>query len=199
MNQKCSLIVLLLSLSFNLNAQNELENFSGIQIKNFIYLTFTLKAGITCNGLVIERSSDSTGFTEVGNIAGVCGSSSSSETYTFEDYSPLKNGPNYYRLNLGNFGYSKSIVVNFFSFQEEGVFVYPNPVVSQSTFYFKNPEREDHTLFIYDEKGKIKKTIPFKDEIMLLKSEEFNKGYFYYQLINDKTQKKVASGKILFL
>lgn len=174
-------------------------NFSGTQIDNYIYLTFTLEAGITCNGLVIERSTSTNGFAEVGNIPGVCGSASSSETYTFSDSLPLINGINYYRLNLGNLGYSNAIGVSFYKFDAAGVSVFPQPVIDQGTIYFSNSKVEKHQLFIYNHQGLVFQEAGNTGNTFVLKRRKFASGIYFFKLVNEKSREVRGIGKILFL
>ncbi len=79
-------------------------NFSLFENNGKVYLNWSIVSGSTCNGIQIYRSTDSVMFTQVGNIPGICGSSSSAISYNFIDDNPVKNKVNYYRLELGNNG-----------------------------------------------------------------------------------------------
>jgi len=189
---------LLISVSFRCEAQNELLSFSGVQVSDHVQLTFTMRAGITCNGLVIEHSSSPAGFTEAGNIPGVCGSASEDLTYTFNDNMPLVNGVNYYRLNLGNLGYSDVIQVDFFRYDENGIVVFPNPATDEAVIYFLNPAKGEHTVMIYDATGKRKKKFITRADKIRLERGSFNSGVFFIEIFRNSDRKIVGTAKVVF-
>ncbi|MEO8088169.1 MAG: T9SS type A sorting domain-containing protein [Bacteroidota bacterium] len=129
--------------------------FSPEQVESHILLNFTISAGNTCNGIQIYRSTDSVNFEEIGDIQGICGSSDHNESYNFNDASPVKNKINYYRLQLGNLGYSNIIKIEFIDFSTTGFVLYPNPLNEHSKIYYANSSRETMSLQIFSASGSI--------------------------------------------
>ncbi len=87
--------------------------FTAQQWGNHVVLSFTLRAGMQCWDVQIQRATDGLPFQTIGIIPGVCGSSSSEETYRFVDSMPVPNATNYYRIDLGWAGLSQSVSVYF--------------------------------------------------------------------------------------
>ena len=86
-----------------------LQDFSGYQQDSKITLRWTFRSGSLCEGTQIERSADGLTFNKIGEIPGICGNPGSAFTYTFVDSFPNVNTVNYYRLELGNFGFTSII------------------------------------------------------------------------------------------
>src|ERR1041385_7420535 len=103
-----------------------------------IILSWTIKSGSTCNGIGIQRSGNDTAFTEIGHIAGDCGNLTEPVPFTFTDESPLENRINYYRLQLGTYGYTKSISTEFIKLSEGKYLIRPNPVRDNAIINFQN-------------------------------------------------------------
>lgn len=110
------LIALLSLISLILQAQQVhpiVSGFSGINVRNTIRLNWTIIGGNTCNGTLIQRSSDGNTFETIGEIAGICGSPEVDVPYVFIDENPEANQTNYYRLELGSQGFTTPLKVDF--------------------------------------------------------------------------------------
>ena len=91
-----------------------LNDFAGFQQDKNIHLSWTFTSGSQCNGTRIYRSQDGVIFQELGRISGICGASETPVTYSFIDSIPLPNTINYYRLELGNQGFSTTLAIEYF-------------------------------------------------------------------------------------
>jgi hypothetical protein len=131
----------------------ELEQFSVYEVNGKAYLYWVITAGTSCNGIAVERSETNAGFQEIYDIPGVCGSVSSLQAYDFTDQSPVFNKPSYYRLRLGNGGYSPTAMITIFSVSDEGYIVRPNPVNNISRIYFENKKGEEKTWQLFSSSG----------------------------------------------
>lgn len=105
----------------------ELINFNGYNKQNkYSQLKWTTANELNNVRFIIERSSNTTDFSEIGSVQGNSSSSTKNE-YTFNDNSP-QNGANFYRLKQvdanGNIKYSSVVEV---SFNLNVLYVYPNP------------------------------------------------------------------------
>ena len=108
-------VIFALSLTMTGWAQHPLlSNFTGFQQDENIQLSWTFASGSQCNGTRIFRSNDGEMFQEIGRIPGVCGASETPVTYTLTDSLPLPNTVNYYRLELGNQGFSTTLTIEYF-------------------------------------------------------------------------------------
>jgi len=147
------LLIAVLSGAEIIHAQTDaLSQFTAFQQGSSIQLSFTFKGGNTCLGTDIQRAPDSIHFTTIGSIAGICVSTDKEENYTFEDKMPLVNQQNYYRLILGQLGYSESISVHYLDYNDD-VLIFPNPVTESTLLYFPNEKNELITVKIFDISG----------------------------------------------
>jgi hypothetical protein len=148
-------LFLLIFTALNSPAQNEgiLDKFNGIGNNGLVYLDWVITSGRTCDGTRIFRSTDSLTFIQIGDIQGICGSDSSPQPFSFIDENPVKNKTNYYRLELGNNGYSDIVAVEIIDLGNEGYQVRPNPVMTQAKIYFENDVHAKYQLRLYDQGG----------------------------------------------
>src|SRR5687768_12462136 len=92
-------LLLLMSITFR-QAQGSpiLGKFSLSESNGQVALDWQIVAGSTCNGIQIYRSTDAVQYSQIGNIAGICGSITEAVNYFFTDTTPVKNAINYYYL-----------------------------------------------------------------------------------------------------
>jgi hypothetical protein len=131
-----------------------LDGFTGVPQAGQIQLRWVISAGQTCNGTFIERSTDTLNWQNIGDIPGVCGSSSAAVPYNFIDDSPETNTINFYRLELGGQGYSPVIAIPYYDYSQKGYVVIPNPARESTKFYFSTSETEEFTIALFDINGK---------------------------------------------
>jgi hypothetical protein len=148
-----SLIVLIFHLAGKSQPHTLLLDFSGYQQDDRLVLRWTFRSGSLCEGTRIERSADGLAFNLVGEIPGICGNPGSAFTYTFTDSLPKANALNYYRLELGNFGFTSTISVDFIKAGSNGFVVMSNNS-GQTDILFQNPSGRKATAIIYSSLGK---------------------------------------------
>jgi hypothetical protein len=94
---------------------------------NSVLVSWSTEQEVNSSYFSVERSSNGSGFTDIGTVAAK-GNSAIVSTYSFTDNS-AQNGVNYYRLKMvdldGSFVYSQVSVVN--SELVQNVKVFPNP------------------------------------------------------------------------
>jgi hypothetical protein len=165
--------------------EDPLLQFSAMQIENRVQLSFTISAGNTCNGIIIYRSVDSLNFSEIGDIQGVCGSTDKDETYSFTDYSPGKNATNFYRLQMGTLGYSRSIALFFIELTGNKALVFPNPVTDESEIFFLNPSRDELRLKVF---GRDLRLVYESEQSRMnsfrIDGNKFTPGLYFYTIEN---------------
>jgi hypothetical protein len=128
-------LMVLLITAGNAYAQFELNYFFANQFNNKVELSWEVKQGSTCNGMQIERSTDSVNYSFIGEIPGVCGSTASAQKFQFTDISPMPFQKNYYRIIAGTGErFYKSV---FFSYVKESFVMVPNPVRITDMVYFE--------------------------------------------------------------
>lgn len=148
-----SLITLIFPLSGKSQPHTLLLDFSGYQQDNQLVLRWTFRSGSLCEGTRIERSSDGLTFNLIGEIPGVCGSPGSAFTYNYIDSFPNVNSVNHYRLELGNFGYTTTISVEYIKANSSGFVVMSNNS-GQTDILFQNTPGRKATVIIYNSIGK---------------------------------------------
>jgi hypothetical protein len=155
------LLLLFCSIPVGIGAQenNALSYFYAKQIGDSVVLSFEMRAGVTCNGIGIQRRVGEQSADYVGFIAGVCGNEESAESYIFVDANPIKNQRLYYRLFLGEVGFSQEIEVFVPEYLEAGYTLAIEPNSQQWAIYFRNPLDNDVLLEIYSASGQLKTSL----------------------------------------
>ena len=179
------LILLLISSNFAFAQGQIVSSFKGAQINSIIHLEFTIIAGQTCNGIVIERSTDSLNFLMIGEIAGVCGSIDDPVNYAFDDTSPIANADNFYRLAPGNAGWSEVIKVHFDDKANVDYLILPNPFNDYATISFQNPLNKNEQWIIYNAAGNFVNEGFARSNTFILMKNNLNPGLYILRLITD--------------
>lgn len=117
-------------------------------------ISWTLFSGFTCQGTVLEHSTDSVNYKAIWDEPGVCGNLSSAQSYGFKHDITL-NGKHYYRLFLGNRGYSKVFWVERTAATSGNVQIQPHPVREGSKIIFPNPAFDTFSIKIFNSQGAI--------------------------------------------
>ena len=173
-----------------------LRNFSLSKIGDSVLLKWTIKQGETCNGIQVERSSDNLNFQEVGNIPGVCGSPDFAQTFEFLDTNPVVNTTNYYRLVLGNTGYSEVRSIEVIALNEDGILVLPNPASESTTVYFKNDFNKLYTLKLFSSAAKLILEMEGSGQSFPVNTSILDAGVYVFRISQDGEQSE-ANGKIV--
>ena len=150
------LLFLFLLQHLQVSAQTDtvFANFSGQQAGDEVVIYFTVRGGIQCTDVRLERSNDQQNFQVIYELPGVCGNPTKDESYILTDNSPIANITNYYRLEMGSLGiYSAIIDVDFFKYTSGEIIIQPNPC-TQCSIYFPNRRRENCSISLYDYHGK---------------------------------------------
>lgn len=195
---KLVICILLQLATANVFAQHNpiLENFTIIEDNGKVFLNWTIISGSTCNGIQIYRTSDGINFLEIGNIAGVCGSSSSAINYNFTDNDPEKNKINSYRLNLGGNGTSEILTIEIIDIANGGYQIRPNPVIDKAKIYFHNNTKHQHQLYIYNLIGIQVYYLKTNEDFFELNGTTFRPGVYLFTIVTEENLLK-ASGRIM--
>jgi hypothetical protein len=174
-----------------------LSKFFAVQVDDQVLLRWTIEKGNTCEDTYVERSQDGIYFERIGLIGGICGSPDASITYDFYDSLPLLNRDNYYRLMLGQYGFTSIKSVEFINYSDKGFILGPNPFTDFTTFRFENEKNEEFTIIISDIMGrKLYQSSTTSNEIVIRKND-LGSGLFLYRLL--KTGNVISEGKLLSL
>lgn len=198
--RKNRLLILLILSSFQYTvAQTSiLSFFSGSEINGTVYLSWQIVAGSTCNGIQIYRSTDNVSFVEIGDIPGICGDLTSPQDYDFTDFSPIKNSINYYRLELGNNGFSQVLSIEVIDIAKNGFQVRPNPANGPSKILFENYNSELHNLTIYNTLSELVFSTSGKEDFFEFDASTFHSGTYYFTIAIEGSNVKLQ-GKVMVI
>ncbi len=132
-----------------------LNTFSATETNGKVYLNWVIASGNTCDGVRVFRSADGINFDQIGEIAGICGSPYSAVSYEFWDTMTLLNTISYYKLELGNLGFSLVESLKVFDFSEKNYQLIPHPFKNGGTLAFENPAFELVRLRIFNLNGRL--------------------------------------------
>ena len=187
----CFVQVLLNAINGFGQSNSALSKFSVERSQANITVFWTITAGFSCYETTVEHSVDSISFNPIYSYPGVCGSSSFDASYSYTHEYPFKNGYNYYRMNLGPFGYSDILSIRYNSFENKEYNIYPMPFNESAIIYFDNPSQDDFHFILYNTSGKIiYEKINIRADQFAIKREVCNNGLYFFQL-------KSSSGKVI--
>jgi hypothetical protein len=200
--QNRSWISLLLPVLFvtSLVAQDRqpVAHFNGMQTGKVIQVTFVIRAGNTCDGVKILRSANGHDFSELGQLTGVCGNTTTDETYSFTDISPMRNSDNYYQLDLIGLTASDIIKVRFTDFGDKGYMLHPETVKDKSTLYFQNDCNDEFDFVLLDKKGKkVREIKDIRSNAVEVAKGRLKSGNYTFQLLIESKVKYSGSLTIL--
>lgn len=192
-------IVVMLACATCMKAQtNIVHRFSASLLQDRVLLDIIIRAGNTCQGIYIERSTDSIQFTEIGNIPGICGSSERDEPYNFIDEQPRADAVNYYRVRFGENGYSAIETVRYIRMGNNGYKVFPNPAQNKVSIQFANELKKEHVLELYNIHGqKLFDISGIKENTITFSVSNLNSGLYFFRLSSDSQKRFSGSFWVL--
>ena len=193
------LLCLMISLN-SASAQEHpfLSNFSLMEIQGSVYLHWTINAGNTCNGISIQRSEDGIAFSEIYNIAGVCGNISSPQNFDYTDNTPILNKVSYYRLELGTEGTSSVRSIQIIAIEESGYQVRPNPFRTSAVIHFKNEQKVQQQLEIFNLSGALLYKSETSADYLEIPADLLESGMHIFRLTNSGSLESMK-GKLIVL
>jgi len=192
------LISIILSLGFAVRSQSILSSFDIDLSQGNVLLAWTIKSGSTCNGMQVFRSQDSINFVLIEDIQGVCGSLSSSVSYTFTDHTPILNAINYYKIDLGGEEQSSVLGIEVINVLSNSFVLRPNPVTGASDLYFENDNQNEVVLKVFDDFGDVIYKSQTNSNKFVLDSTSFSDGLYYFSLENMKSR-NIINGKAVIV
>lgn len=148
------LILALLTLNQTI-AQNpfNLDLFEIFQVEHSVKIDLILSKGNTCEGIYYYRSLDGENFKLIGQVNGTCGSPYYPVGYEFYDSDPHLNQVNYYAVDFGGFGLSRTHKIMVWDGRSNQTRVVPNPIRDHAIIFFPNPNEQHHHLKIFNGMG----------------------------------------------
>lgn len=182
-------------------AQNAVEytNFNAVKIDKVVRIDFTLNSGSTCNGIYIERGTDSFNLIEIGSFAGQCGSPLEPVHYSFIDENPIINSDNYYRLNFGGAEISNVISLHFAAVGYKEISINPNPNNGEFDLVFNNPLMEEWHVEFVSILGEVVYITSVNSEKIHIELPDVVKGIYYVRLSNYNNNSLIVKGLVNIL
>lgn len=187
-------VFLFVLLGFNSLSQNEdiIDGLMATEFNGKVLITWSIKQGNTCNGVLILRSTDSVNFTQIGSIEGICGSSADEIFYDFTDISPVKNAINYYRLSLGGIGFSWIVSAEVIDMGANNSLLRPNPISESSELFFDNETSSLMTLHVYSTDGILVNSENTSSEMFILNKLDYRSGMYFYVIFEEGVKPEVT-------
>lgn len=190
-----SVIIHMAITSLSQEADVILSQFFAVQLDETVFLRWTISAGNTCEDTHIERSSDGISYERIGLIGGICGSPDQSITYEHRDTLPLPNRLSYYRLYLGQYGFTSPQAVEFIQYNDQGFLMAPNPFTDKARLAFENTTGEEHTLLLANALGKLISESRTTNSEFIIQRDGLSAGIYFYKVL--KSGIVIYSGKII--
>lgn len=168
-----------------LKAQN-IDHFEIYELNNQAFLTVTISQGSTCDGIIILRSTDSVNYKQVGEIPGVCGSSSEAKSYFFTDEKVEFNKTMYYKIQLGNFLLPNNIQIKIYKAILGSINVFRNPCKENITFVLDNNNLNLTKINVIDLKGNKVLELESNDKVIHVNLEALSPGIYHYLIMNEQ-------------
>jgi hypothetical protein len=170
-----------------------LDNFDGFQQDNRIHLRWTFSSGSLCNGTRVFRSGDGKIFQQIGEIPGICGASERPVIYNYIDSIPVPNGINHYRLELGNNGFTTTVMVDFLTSGKTGYTLLAS--VLGVEVLVADPPARTGIAQVFDMQGRLINEFVFQTRRIALMDNPWQRGAYIFRLTyNNGT---VVSGKFI--
>lgn len=175
----------------------EVIAFKAEEFNGKVKLTWTIKAGGTCNGIGIQRRLDGTAFAEVGTLEGVCGNLSFPTNYEYTDLEPVLNRVNFYRLDLGGSGFSDTVSVEVIHLGKDNYVIFGNPLNETGTLYFRNDTSASVLVQFMSLDGKPEVEYRTNERSIILKRSDFGSSGLRIFRISSDASDTVVEGRIL--
>lgn len=175
------LLLILCRLSASAQPDAVLGRFSAYENDGVVYLNWSILSGSTCDGIRVYRSPDSLRFSQIGEISGVCGSVSFEQSYDFTDPEPIMNVKSYYRLELGNLGFTRAISIQVFDLGVNDFLMSPNPCDRQTTIRISNESGREQWFTLHDSGGRLVHEKLTREELILVDVSLLPSGIYLFR------------------
>jgi hypothetical protein len=189
-------VLVQLYLTNNTHAQQDfLNDFTITNNNGVVLMKWVIASGVTCDGVRVFRSSDDIFYEQIGRIEGICGSPYSAVSYEFNDSLPQMNQVNYYKLELGNIGFSPVRALLIIDFSEQNFQIIPNPAKEYCNIHFQNSMSQLHSMQLFDMSGKLFLELQTNESSFYLNTSELKPQIYVFRIINN-ANRSFVSGRI---
>jgi len=166
-------------------AQSRITYFNAVALGDSIRLMFTIGSGSTsCAGYQVLKGSDSLTLYPIFVYPGICGTTSSPESYTYTDISPNKNTPNFYRILIPPSDYSQMLRVDLAA-SFTNMVIFPQPAEDLLNIIILNKKFFYYEMKIYDRFGrKMGETTGNSSDRITLNISGFPIGVYAFMIID---------------
>ncbi|MDO8897073.1 MAG: hypothetical protein Q7V19_05440 [Bacteroidales bacterium] len=175
--------------------QDFLNDFTITNHNGVVLMKWVIASGITCDGVRVFRSSDDIFYEQIGKIEGICGSPYSAVSYEFNDSLPRKNQLNYYKLELGNIGFSPVRALLIIDFSEQNYQIIPHPAKDYGYIHFQNPLSQMHLLQLFDQNGRVYLEMQSGESSFYIQTNELKPKIYVFRITN-RLNAVIVTGKI---
>ncbi len=130
-----------------------LEDYSTVELPQGVLVSWTIMGGRTCDGQEVQRSLDGLHFEVVHLIQGICGSPETATRYSYLDPTPAEFATVFYRIKLGNDGFSSIKNVQLQQLSESSQRFFPNPTGGQAVLMLNVPPGTTADMRIWNAAG----------------------------------------------
>jgi hypothetical protein len=197
------LLICSIGLAFALYAQEgRLANFTVSQLdRSNVQISWTMKAGVSCQSPEVQRSSDSLKFNSIYRYPGVCGGGNEQETYSWIDSRAIKGKKSYYRLKIDEGEFSRIAAIEAgFDFSVFPIRVYPQPCTHTLNLAYAEELGKVENVRIYNSNGNEFGVVTLSsssDQLLRLSTTKLPAGvYFLWLDFKEKQSRKVKFVKI---
>lgn len=120
-----------------------------------VLVAWTMQGGSTCDGSEVLRSANGADFTAVHRIEGICGDATLDVPFSWIDDAPPEFSTLFYRIKLGNEGYTSIKSVEFTQLTTSQQRFFPSPMREEATLLLNVPASARVDLLIFDMNGRI--------------------------------------------
>ncbi len=173
-------IFFLLTFGFTAVAQDEGIPYLDFSLSNSgssALVSWTVKAGNTCQDVQVWRGTDSLNLKEIFTYAGICGDDDSSKVYSYMDNPPITGIVYYYRIVIIT---DRTQIKKVLIPPDEGLSIYPIPV-SEMLNIVHSPQNNLLTIEIIDGKGNMIETLQKPENLTQLNISDWPTGVYYYK------------------
>jgi hypothetical protein len=156
-----------------------LRSFAATPTKTTVEVQWTIAAGFQLSSPQLQWGTDSINFSTIYTYAGTAGHPLNDMTYQYSHLSPAGTGRNYYRLDLGIYGYSTVVGANLDNHRNYKM--YPVPFRDRTLITFENLQNKILKLYLFDHNGQlIRVSDPFTGNTCTFERYELLAGWYYF-------------------
>ena len=169
-----------------LYGQSRIKNFTAVQYKENVQVSFIIVPGQSCTGYQVQRSDNATDFETLYDFSGICGDAVKAQAISFTDSDPLKIDVSYYRAFIPPADYSEILSVSYLGFPSSGYILFPNPVAGMLNVLVNS---RSATLELYHSNGeKLTEATSNANGLLTKDMSGFQSGLYYFLIKTEENR-----------